>query len=169
LAEKLYDGTSAYDYYSSSAYKIDEYNNYNSRADESRKKRKVESRKLRVVNLKKLSIALSILFVVASAFLYVNALLIETSTKVTELTSELEDLKVRNTQVSFDIVSGVDYSKVEEKALNVFGMQHPESYQNVYVDVVQSDYAEVANLKEEEAGFTESLISGLQSFLAYIR
>lgn len=169
MASKLYDGTSAYDYYGSSAYKVDEYYTYTSNADESRKKRTAKRKKLHIVNLKKLAIALSVVFVVASAFLYVNALLIETSTQVTELTDKLEDLKVRNTQVSFDIVSGVDYGKVEEKALTVFGMQHPESYQNVYVDVVQSDYTEVANLKGEDAGFTESLISGLQSFLAYIK
>ena len=93
----------------------------------------------------------------------------QAASEVNDLTRELEDMKVRNTQVSFDIVAGVDYNEVEHKAISEFGMQHPESYQNVYVDVVQSDYVELINEKSEKKGLVEGLISGVQSFLAYIR
>ena len=93
----------------------------------------------------------------------------QAASEVNDLTRELEDMKVRNTQVSFDIVAGVDYNEVERKAISEFGMQHAESYQNVYVDVVQSDYVELINEKAEKKGLVEGLISGVQSFLAYIR
>ena len=112
---------------------------------------------------------MSVVFVTAIAFLFANALLLQSASKVTELSKELEDMKVRNTQVSFEIVSGVDYNEVERKAISEFGMQHPESYQNVYVNVVQSDYVEMAGKQEEKVGFVEGIISGVQSFLAYIR
>ena len=160
MAYKLYEGTSAY--------KIDEYYDYTRQAQEKQDQRKVSVKRRHAINIKRLSIVLGLVFAVATAFLYTNAVLMETSSKVNDLTDELEDIKVRNTQVSFDIVSGVDYNVVEQKAISEFGMQHPESYQNVYVDVVQSDYAEVANEKEQSRGFVEGLISGVQAFLAYI-
>ena len=160
MASKLYDGTSAY--------KIDEYYDYAQRAEESKKKREEASKKRHSVNFKKLSVILTVVFAVALGFLYMNSVLIETSTKVADLNTELEDLKVRNTQVSFDIVSGVDYKVVEQKAISEYGMQHPESHQNIYVDVVQNDYVEIAKASEN-TGFIENLISGVQSFLAYIK
>lgn len=161
MATRLYDGTSAY--------KIEEYYSYTQKAEEKKQTRQAAVKKSPAVNFKQLSIILSVIFVIAIAFLYTNVVLIQTSTKVADLNKELEDIKVRNTQVSFDIVSGVDYKKVEEKAINEFGMQRPESYQNVYVDVVQNDYVELAQTSSKSQGFMEDLISNVQSFLAYIK
>ena len=160
MATRLYDGTSAYN--------IDDYYSYTQKAEEKKQQRQLEVKKRHAINFKKLSIILSITFVIATAFLYVNAVLIETSTKVNDLNKELEDIKVRNTQVSFDIASGVDYKEVEQKAITEYGMQHPESYQNVYVDVVQNDYVELSQGSSQSEGFIEGLISDVQSFLAYI-
>jgi cell division protein FtsL len=161
LAEHLYDGTSAY--------KLDQYENYTRQTQEKQNKQKAIREKRDTLTKRKLAVAMSIVFVTAISFLFANALLMQSASKVTNLTKELEDMKVRNTQVSFEIVSGVDYNEVERKAISEFGMQHPESYQNVYVDVVQSDYVELTNEKAEPKGFVEGIISGVQSFLAYIR
>ena len=160
MATNLYDGTSAY--------KMEQYYDYNQKASQKQDQRKQESQKRRSINIKRFSIILSIIFAVAIAFLYANVVLIQTSSRVTELNRELEDMKVRNTQVSFDISSGVDYGVVEQKAISEFGMQHPESYQVVYVDVQRSDYTELPGSKEKAKGFVEGLISNVQSFLAYI-
>lgn len=160
MAANLYDGTSAY--------KMEQYYDYNQKASQKQYKRKQESQKRRSINIKKISIILGIIFAVSIVFLYANVVLIETSARVTELNKELEDMKVRNTQVSFDISSGVDYGVVEQKAISEFGMQHPESYQVVYVDVKRSDYTELPGSKEKAKGFVEGLISNVQSFLAYI-
>ncbi len=161
MAEQLYDGTSAY--------KLDQYENYTRQAQEKQNNRKIIKEKKDIITRKKLAVIMSVVFVTAIAFLFANALLLQSASKVTELSKELEDMKVRNTQLSFEIVSGVDYNEVERKAISEFGMQHPESYQNVYVNVVQSDYVEMAGKQEEKVGFVEGIISGVQSFLAYIR
>ena len=161
MAQNLYDGTSAY--------KLDQYENYTRQAQEKQNNRKIIKEKKDIITRKKLAVIMSVVFVTAIAFLFANALLLQSASKVTELSKELEDMKVRNTQVSFEIVSGVDYNEVERKAISEFGMQHPESYQNVYVNVVQSDYVEMAGKQEEKVGFVEGIISGVQSFLAYIR
>lgn len=161
MAPDFYNGTSAYKIYS--------YDDYNRQAQENQRQKQTAQKQRHAINRKKLSITIGLIFVISTAFLYVNAVLMQTSSEVADLTKELEDMQVRNTQVSFDIVSGVDYSEVEQKAISEFGMQHPESYQNVYVNVVQSDYAEVANGKVQRKGFVENIISDVQSFLAYIR
>lgn len=160
----------AYDWYDgTSAYKLDRYEEYTKEVTQKREENKQKAQLRLKINRKRLIIAIASVFAVATVFLYTNAVLMQTSSKVNDLTRELEDMKVRNTQVSFDIASGVDYTEVERKAINEFGMQRPESYQNVYVDVVQSDYAELAVKKAESKGFVDGLISELRAFLAYIR
>lgn len=161
MAQYYYDGTSAY--------KLDQYENYTRKVQQKQNSRNEYKKQKLLLGKKRMAIALSLVFIIATAFLYANAALMQASSEVTNLTKELEDMKVRNTQVSFDIVSGVDYNAVEQKAITQFGMQHPESYQNVYVNVVQNDYAELASEKAVKKSAIDEIISGVQSFLAYIR
>lgn len=161
MAQYYYDGTSAY--------KLDQYESYTRKVQQKQNIRNEYKKQKMLLGKKRMAIALGLVFIIATAFLYANAALMQASSEVTNLTKELEDMKVRNTQVSFDIVSGVDYNDVEQKAITQFGMQHPESYQNVYVNVVQSDYAELASEKTVKKSAIDEIISGVQSFLAYIR
>ncbi len=161
MAQYYYDGTSAY--------KLDQYESYTRKVQQKQNSRNEYKKQKMLLGKKRMAIALGLVFIIATAFLYANAALMQASSEVTNLTKELEDMKVRNTQVSFDIVSGVDYNDVEQKAITQFGMQHPESYQNVYVNVVQSDYAELASEKTVKKSAIDEIISGVQSFLAYIR
>lgn len=161
MAQYYYDGTSAY--------KLDQYENYTRKVQQKQNSRNEYKKQKLLLGKKRMAIALSLVFIIATAFLYANSALMQASSEVTNLTKELEDMKVRNTQVSFDIVSGVDYNDVEQKAITQFGMQHPESYQNVYVNVVQNDYAELASEKAVKKSAIDEIISGVQSFLAYIR
>ena len=161
MAQYYYDGTSAY--------KLDQYENYTRKVQQKQNSRNEYKKQKLLLGKKRMAIALGLVFIIATAFLYANAALMQASSEVTNLTKELEDMKVRNTQVSFDIVSGVDYNAVEQKAITQFGMQHPESYQNVYVNVVQNDYAELASEKTVKKSTIDEIISGVQSFFAYIR
>jgi len=157
---RLYDG--------SSAYKIDEYNDYNRKAQQKQDEHKESERKRGLLNLKKMLIVTLIVFGVSVAFLWTNALLLQSSARVSELSHELEDTKARNTQIAFDISSGTDLEMIEERAVGEFGMQKPEGYQNVYVDVVQSDYTKMAQQSDESTGFIDDMIKNLKSFLSYI-
>ena len=75
---------------------------------------------------------------------------------------------MRKAQLAFDVASGGDLAVVEAKAKNEYGMQRPESHQNVYVDVKQSDYAEAFTASESRPGIVDSMIDSLKAFLAYI-
>ena len=108
------------------------------------------------------------IFVIAIAFMSLNVALLQASATYESATKELEDIKMRNAQLSFDIASGVDLSVVETKAKTHFGMQKPESYQNVYVNVVQNDYTETFTSKGSGEGFVERMVTNLKAFLTYI-
>lgn len=160
MPSQLYSGTSAY--------KIDDYYEYNREA-EKKQERKKNIQTGKAIAFRKKAIAVSaVVFALAIAFLYSNVLLMRTASKYEALTGELEDIRVRNTQAAFEIASGIDLKVVEEKAKNEFGMQKPESHQNVYVEVVQSDYARTAKGTHKSDGMLDRMISGLKSFLAYI-
>ena len=156
----MYDG--------SSAYKIDEYYDYNRQVQEKHDEQREIARRRSLINIRKILVITLIVFVISAAFLWTNALLLQSSVEVTRLTGELDDVKARNTQIAFDISSGTDLELIEEKALSDFGMQKPEGYQNVYVDVVQSDYTKMAHVAGESSGFIDDMIRNLKSFLVYI-
>lgn len=169
MAENWYSRAYSYDYDGTSAYKIKEYDKYNEETQKKQEEKKQGRLKRAAVNHKKAFIITGVVFAVAIAFLYANVMLIRVCAKYDELTASLEDIKVRNTQTSFEIASGIDLAEVEEKAKTEFGMQQPESHQNVYVEVVQSDYAETTQQPVSEGNITDKMISGLKSFLEYIR
>lgn len=160
MQSQLYNGTSAYS--------INDYYEYTENARQNQEKQKnIRAGKQIAVRRKAVVIATTV-FALAIAFLYSNVLLMRTASKYEALVGELDDIRVRNTQAAFDIASGIDLKVVEEKAKNEFGMQKPETHQNVYVEVVQSDYAKSMMSPQKESGMLDKMISSLKSFLAYI-
>lgn len=166
MAENWYEKSNYYKVDGTSAYKIEEYERYTEESEQRESKR--SKSKALVVNHKKTILITLSVFALAIAFLYANVLLIRVSDEYEECTTALEDIKVRNTQASFEITSGIDLAVVEEKAKTEFSMQQPESHQNVYVDVVQSDYAEAIEPAAGNGSITDNMIAGLKSFLEYI-
>ncbi len=160
MANRLYDGTSAY--------KINEYDLYRETVEKRQEEKKEQSVRHLVLNHKKVVTITCVIFAVAIAFLYANVVLIQTASRHDQLVKDIQDMRDRNTQVSFEIASAVDLAEVEAKAKTQFGMQQPESHQNVYIKVVQSDYSEAVNAVTRDKSTLEKMISGLKSFLAYI-
>ncbi len=160
MSEIYYDGTSAY--------KIEQYNSYTDTVQKKHEEKLERQNIQKLAVRKKLTVIISAVFAVAIAFLYLNVMLLQASATYSRATAELEDVKMRNAQLAFDIASGVDLKLVETKAKTEFGMQRPESHQNVYVDVVQSDYVETFNPKESNMGLVERAVMSFKSFLAYI-
>ncbi len=160
MQSQLYSGTSAYN--------INDYYEYTERVTQNQEKQKnVRDGKLLAVRRKTVAIVATV-FAIAIAFLYSNVLLMRTASKYESLVNELDDIRVRNTQTAFEIASGIDLKVVEEKAKNEFGMQKPEAHQNVYVEVVQSDFAKSGIATKNNGRVIDQMISSLKSFLAYI-
>lgn len=84
------------------------------------------------------AVAASAAFMI-SKFVAVN----ETSSQIKSLNKELDTLRSYTSQKIFEMEQKVDLSEVEEIAETRLGMQRPESYQTIYVDVPQDDVTEV--------------------------
>ena len=93
------------------------------------------------------TIALAATFMI-SKYVAVN----ETAGEIKSLTNELNDTRAYTSQRIFEMERTIDLGEVEEIATTRLGMQRPESYQIVYVNVEKEDVSEVTAGDVEGAG-----------------
>lgn len=124
-------------------------------------KRKHNQMLNRVKNIRRICatvvLALSAGFMI-SEFVAVN----ETKQQVAQLEKELAGAESVTAQKMFELERSVDLSEIEEEATTRLGMQRPEKYQTIYVNVKQD------NVTEKTAGEVEGLPSRLLSGLKRI-
>ena len=121
-------------------------------------KRKQEQMRYKVKNIRRIAVivtmALSAGFMI-SEFVAVN----ETSQEITSLKKELNTIESATSQMIFDMEQSVDLAELERQATTRLGMQRPEKYQTIYVNVKQDDYI------ESTADEVEGLGNGMMSML----
>jgi cell division protein FtsL len=141
----------------SSAYKLEQpYYNYNVPQHEQEKDYAERRKKLKVVPKTKtmnpqvimllLVLFISLFFVV---FRYVE--INEANITLNTYKSEYNNLISENDQIQISIDRSIDLKHVEEIAKNKLGMQSPEKYQIIYVNINKNDYAEIPYLRAERA------------------
>ena len=111
-------------------------------------KREMINRKvtlLRIVYM--LIIAFSASFMI-SKYVTVN----ETANEIRSLSRELENTRAYTSQRVYEMERNIDLSEVEEIATTKLGMQRPESYQIIYVNVDKEDMSELTAKDVEGAG-----------------
>ncbi|MGN0106830.1 MAG: hypothetical protein ACI4A5_03930 [Hominilimicola sp.] len=102
-------------------------------------------------------IALSAGFMI-SQFVTVN----ETKQEIASLQKELSEIESATSQMIFDMEQSVDLAEVEKEATTRLGMQRPEKYQTIYVNVKQDD------MTEKTAGEVEGLGHSVMSVIKKI-
>ena len=110
------------------------------------------------------------IFAIAIALLVTNAIIIEKSSTLNDMQTQLAELREENKKKTIDIESNLDHKRIEDIAINELGMKRPDKYQVVYVNVEQNDYAEVMQ-QPQKAGFTSTfgvIGAGLSDFMEYI-
>ncbi len=103
-------------------------------------------------------IAFSAAFMI-SKFVAVN----ETAGEIKRLHNELDSMRAYTSQRIFELEQSIDLSEVEEIATTRLGMQRPESYQIIYVNVDKNDISEVT------AGDVEGARNDVKSFAGKIK
>lgn len=93
-----------------------------------------------------------------SKFVTVN----ETQQQLDSLQKELLTMQSNTSQMVFELEQSVDLAKIEEEATTRLGMQRPEKYQTIYINVKQEDVTEAT------AGSVESFGSRIKSALKSI-
>lgn len=103
------------------------------------------------------TVAMSAGFMI-SEFVTVN----ETQQEIASLQKELNQIESATSQMIFDMEQSVDLAEIERQATTKLGMQRPEKYQTVYVNVKQDDYT------ESTAGEVEGIGNGIESAIKNI-
>ena len=106
-------------------------------------------------------IALSAGFMI-SQFVAVN----EAKQEVASLQNQLTELESATSQMVFDLEQCVDLAEIEKEATTRLGMQRPEKYQTIYVNVRQDDMTEKTADEVEGAG--KSIVPALKKMGGYI-
>lgn len=101
-------------------------------------------------------IAMSAGFMI-SQFVNVN----ETEQQIASLQKQLTELESTTSQMIFDMEQSVDLAAIEKEATTRLGMQRPEKYQTIYVNVKQEDMTE--KTAGEVEGLGNSIISALKN------
>ena len=119
-------------------------------------KRNREQMLIRSKNIRRICaivvVALSAGFMI-SQFVTVN----ETGQEIASLRKELTALESATSQMIFDMEQSVDLAQIEKEATTRLGMQRPEKYQTIYVNVKQDD------MTEKTAGEVEGLGHSIMS------
>ena len=109
-------------------------------------------------------------FAVCLSILFTNAMIIEKASAVNDMQNQLNMLTEENNHAKLEIEKNLDLKKIEDIAINELGMKRPDKYQVVYVNVEQTDYAEVvkADSKPVATAALGAIGSGIGQFMEYI-
>ncbi len=136
------------------AYKYEESFRQPQRRPEPRRRKKPQKRE-RAVMLYKMKylrrIAAVVVLALAAGFMISKFVAVnETQSRIESLQSELAQIQATNSQMVFELEQSVDLSQIEKRATEELGMQRPEKYQTIYVNLSQGDST------EQTAGEVES-------------
>jgi cell division protein FtsL len=90
----------------------------------------------------------------------------ETQQEIASLEKNLASIESNTSQQIFDLEQSVDLTEIEKEATNRLGMQRPEKYQTIYVNVKQDDVTEMT--ADEVEGFRNRVALMLKSLGSYI-
>lgn len=121
-------------------------------------------KKQRSYALAKFKTILMVLVLFAGCFLIIfrYALLTELNYNLEKATKQYNTIKSENDRLKVDINKEMDLDKIKEIAVTRLGMQKPDKYQIVYVNVQKNDFTEVADAYK---GNSNSNTNTLASFL----
>ncbi len=91
---------------------------------------------------------LLVVFLLASSVVYTKVLLMQAKTDVSNLEKQYANIVEENTNKKIQMEQSIDLKKIEEIAISQYGMQRLDKNQTIYVKVVQEDYAEIVNEKD---------------------
>ncbi len=128
-------------------------------------KRNREQMLIKSRNIRRICIIIVIAFsagFMISRFVAVN----EAEQEVASLSKQLNELESVTSQMVFDMEQSVDLAEIEKEATTRLGMQRPEKYQTIYVNVKQEDMTE--KTAGEEEGLGNYVMSSLKKIGGHI-
>lgn len=104
---------------------------------------------------------ISILFLALAAGFMISQYVAvhESRTVIEELEETLRAEEAATSQKSFELERSVNLSEIEEEATTRLGMQRPEKYQTIYINVPQADVTDATS------GEVEGVMNTIKTFL----
>lgn len=106
-------------------------------------KAKQKRRSYHVVKAKAV-LAVMIVFALGATTMYRYAIITQLNYDISKSNKGYNELKKENTRLRVEIDKGMDLQKIQETAVNRLGMQKPDKYQTVHINVPKSDYTKVS-------------------------
>lgn len=123
---------------------------YSAQIDEQEELAKIQEKRMRIQAKRRsrwehIKVMACSVLIAASAFVMISRYveLDETKNTISNLKEELAAAEAATCQKTFELESMVDLNTVEEIATTKLGMQRPEKYQIVYVNINKEDTTEV--------------------------
>lgn len=107
-------------------------------------------------------------FSVAFFTVFRYAQIAELSYANSKLNKEYTAKKDENHQREIEVERVIDIKKIEDVAVNQFGMQRPEKSQIIYLDLKLGDYAEISTPPENSDFVLASFFKSIGSFMEYL-
>ncbi|MCR4434569.1 MAG: cell division protein FtsL [Clostridiales bacterium] len=122
-----------------------------------------EKKKHRTNNRAKLRTVCAILIVFAACFtiIYRYAAITELNYKVVKQNKIYESIKDENTRLRVEISKETDLNKIRAVAESKLGMQRPDKYQIVYMNVAKNDYTEAASAEPKGKKTENNILAGV--------
>lgn len=97
--------------------------------------------------------------------MYRFALITEINYKVTNMETEYNNLRNENSRLKVSIEKRLDLTQIREIAENKLGMQKPDKYQIVYLNVPKSDFTVVNNEYISNMEAKKGMFASLEDFV----
>jgi cell division protein FtsL len=102
-----------------------------------------------------------IVFILFFGVMYRYALITELNYKINKTNISYNEIKNENARTKVEVEKQMDLQKIKETAEKKLGMQKPDKFQVVYVNVPKSDYTVVADNVKEDSGVKNNLFLGI--------
>ncbi len=152
-----------YYYTGTSAYKLEEYENYAQKSREKQHQRKITSKADHRAVCRLMIASVLVVFALAASLVYVNVMALRASSDIVELEKQLAMVVDDNKNKEIEINKKLDMKVIEKKAVEKLGMQKPDNGQIIYVDVKKANSTEVKG--EETKEESNSLFNGIKTAL----
>ena len=150
--------TGSYYTYGNVAYELQpDYSPYRIREEEEERRKeearteKAEARENRIASVKMIAVAL-VLFIGCIAFMGMNVLVDHAEVSLRQQKNDLDNLKAANAILEAEMAEQLDMDYIKQEATERLGMNEPQSYQVVYIDVPKQSYTVQHNADDAAEG-----------------
>jgi len=131
-------------------------------------KEKKKYRANRLIKVKMVA-GILLLFSLGLIAMYRYALIAEINFKISSKEKQYEELKNENSRLKVAIENETNLSKITQVAQNELGMQKPDKYQIVYIEVPKTSFTVTSEQYKDNAGkdttFLAELVNKIEMFM----